>query len=79
MMDLEAKSLIEGFLHSTSDRRLRPDRALHHEWLRRRWRPPPGGVEIIVQVEETGRCSGCSHAERGMPAAVAVALPWGRL
>lgn len=51
-MDPEAKTLVEGFLHSNPDRRLRPERALHHEWVRRRWRPMPGGEQVMMKMHD---------------------------
>jgi len=51
-VDPEAKTLVEGFLHSNSDRRMRPERALHHEWVRRRWRSLPGGDKVFVLLED---------------------------
>eukprot|EP00931_Biecheleriopsis_adriatica_P015787 TRINITY_DN11869_c0_g1_i1.p1 TRINITY_DN11869_c0_g1~~TRINITY_DN11869_c0_g1_i1.p1 ORF type:complete len:912 (+),score=217.09 TRINITY_DN11869_c0_g1_i1:99-2834(+) len=51
-VDPEAKSLIEGLMNSASERRLTPQKALHHEWIRRRWRPPLGGQQVFCKLED---------------------------
>uniref|UniRef100_A0A6U6LXC3 Aurora kinase n=1 Tax=Zooxanthella nutricula TaxID=1333877 RepID=A0A6U6LXC3_9DINO len=52
LVDVQAKSLIEGFLNVQGDKRLRADRALHHEWVHRRWRPPAGVEEVFCKIED---------------------------
>eukprot|EP00928_Gymnodinium_smaydae_P009077 TRINITY_DN13351_c0_g2_i1.p1 TRINITY_DN13351_c0_g2~~TRINITY_DN13351_c0_g2_i1.p1 ORF type:complete len:860 (+),score=224.42 TRINITY_DN13351_c0_g2_i1:220-2799(+) len=50
-IDPEAKSLVESFLYPVGEKRLRAEKALHHEWIRRRWRPPHGGAHLLKKVE----------------------------
>jgi len=51
-VDPEAKSLIEGLLEPNPEKRLTASRALRHEWIRRRWRPPPGGSQVFDKIED---------------------------
>jgi len=51
-VDPEAKSLIEGLMDPSADRRTPASKALHHEWIRRRWRPPPGASQVYQSLEE---------------------------
>jgi len=52
VVDMEAKSLIDGFLERQPDKRLKAERAVHHEWIRRRWRPPSGASDVVAKLEE---------------------------
>eukprot|EP00931_Biecheleriopsis_adriatica_P015788 TRINITY_DN11869_c0_g1_i2.p1 TRINITY_DN11869_c0_g1~~TRINITY_DN11869_c0_g1_i2.p1 ORF type:complete len:526 (+),score=96.80 TRINITY_DN11869_c0_g1_i2:101-1678(+) len=57
-VDPEAKSLIEGLMDPAAERRLTAARALHHEWIRRRWRPPLGadkGVSLNLLLTHAVR------------------------
>lgn len=51
-VDPEAKSLIEGLLEANPEKRLTASRVLRHEWIRRRWRPPPGATKVFEKIEE---------------------------
>ncbi|CAJ1342877.1 unnamed protein product, partial [Effrenium voratum] len=51
-VDPEAKSLIEGLLDAHPEKRLTASRALRHEWVRRRWRPPAGAAQVFTKIEE---------------------------
>mmetsp|Transcript_104311 Transcript_104311/g.185460 ORF Transcript_104311/g.185460 Transcript_104311/m.185460 type:complete len:922 (-) Transcript_104311:33-2798(-) len=51
-VDPEAKSLIEGLMDPLADRRLPAAKALHHEWIRRRWRPPQGAAQVYTALED---------------------------
>ncbi|CAE7255409.1 CPK13, partial [Symbiodinium sp. KB8] len=51
-VDPEAKSLIEGLLEPNPEKRLTASRALRHEWIRRRWRPPSGGSQVFDKIED---------------------------
>lgn len=51
-MGPEARTLVESFLHSNPERRLRPERALHHEWVRRNWRCKAGGGQVFIRLEQ---------------------------
>lgn len=49
-VDPEAKSLIEGLMDPMAERRLTAGKALHHEWIRRRWRPPLGAQKVFANL-----------------------------
>jgi len=51
-VDPEAKSLIEGLLDPMADRRMSSEKAMRHEWIRRRWRPPPGVRKAFLKLED---------------------------
>eukprot|EP00931_Biecheleriopsis_adriatica_P041557 TRINITY_DN23743_c0_g1_i1.p1 TRINITY_DN23743_c0_g1~~TRINITY_DN23743_c0_g1_i1.p1 ORF type:complete len:873 (-),score=222.78 TRINITY_DN23743_c0_g1_i1:62-2680(-) len=51
-VDHEARSLIEGLMDPLSERRSTIVKAQHHEWIRRRWRPPLGAPRVFAKLEE---------------------------
>lgn len=49
--DAQAKYLVETLL-TTIEKRGKLEQILHHEWIRRRWAPPPGQEVAFTKLEE---------------------------